>query len=434
MSGQAPFDVPSGAGSMVMLGRQQLQAVLCAIVGFGVLYNNVLRWYPFPAGRSANDLASLEDNLFGIVVNVSLYCMILLLACSDSQSLRVAPTSVPLLLYSTFVLAQVVLRPDPLMELARSFALVVAMLSADRLATLLSADASFFSRFLRWLWLAWVGSVFLGLCIGLLKTDSVNWGAMYGLSSFAQSNRAEFFFFHLLPYPAVGLSLAILTAPNCRRLEGMVALASVVVIMGLASLTLTRSMIFSCLLVLLLFLYQRSRRSVWVLVALALAGVLLVPGAVQDLAIRARVYSPDPDVDLTNARAALFAVDIDTFYASPFVGVGAQEARRRVSESESKAKTEHGYTGHLSSYGVVGVLFFVFVLRSVAISLRMVLGDRRPGGAGGPPWSIAVAAAAIATAGLGTVWLFGSASAFYDWLGFLFLSLPGLVYRRRAHS
>jgi O-antigen ligase len=394
------------------------------------LYNNILRWYPFPAGRSANDFITLEDNLFGIVVNLALYAGILLLTLCDRRSFRIPLFAVPLYLYSAYIGVQAAFRPEPAMELVRSLGIIAMMLSANRLAVLLGTDARFLGYFVKRLWGALLGTVFLGVLIGLLKSNSVNWGS--GRSpSFEQLDRAEFFFFHLLPYPTVALSLAVLSAPRgWRSASGALALVSLALIFTLALMTMTRSIIFSCLLVALAFLLQRSRPWFFAVATAAVVAALLLPALTRDLAVQTRVNA-DEDMDFTTHRATLVALNIEMFLESPLFGLGAQEARRRILASESIAKTEHGYAIHFSSYGLFALLFIGHVVFSLGVALRMIwqrlsIPHLTPAMKG---LLAAVAASAIATAGLGLVWLFGSGSAFYDWMGLFVLSLAPVLWR-----
>ena len=411
-----------------MISRPQLQLGMIGLATFGILFNNVLRWYPFPPGRSANDLTTLEDNLLGIGVNLSVYAGILALTFLDGKAFEIPISSVLLYLYCLFIGVQSTLRPEPLMELARSLAIVSMILSADRLAVLLSSDPDFLGRFMKSIWVALVGSVALGVLIGLLKSDSVNWGADRS-PSFVQTVRAEFFFFHLLPYPTVALSLVQLSGPKgWRGLKGAVAVAALGLVFGLSFMTMTRSIVFSCVLVALVFLFDRSRRSFLLILPAAALVAYLLPEYTRELATRSRLYA-DSDVDLTTHRAALVALNLRMFAESPLVGLGAQESRRRIQESESVAKTEHGYTIHLSSYGAFASLFIGYVLLSLAVSSSVIWSRRLPTGFAPDalPLVLASAACAIATAILGLVWLFGSGTAFYDWMGFLLLSLAACL-------
>jgi O-Antigen ligase len=408
---------------------------LTGLVVLGVVYNDILRWYPFPAGRSANDFITLQDNLMGIAVNIALYSCILLLTLLDGRSFRIPLFSVPLYLYAAYIALQAAFRPDPAMELVRSLGIIAMMLSANRMAVLLGTDPRFLGYFTKRLWLAFVATLFAGVLIGLTKSNAVNWGA--GRSpAFEQVDRAEFFFFYLLPYPTVALSLAALSGPRrWRNASGSLAVVSLALIFGLALMTMTRSIIFSCLLVALAFLLKRSRGWFFAAAAAATFAAFLLPALTRDLAVQTRVYSED-DADFTTHRAALVALNIEMFLESPVFGLGAQEARRRILASESVAKTEHGYSIHFSSYGLFALLFIGHVLFSLSTSMRMIwsrlsLQHLSPEMEG---LKTAAGASALATAGLGLVWLFGSGSAFYDWMGLFFLSLAPVLRRSVSFS
>jgi O-antigen ligase len=413
-----------------MIPRRSVERGLTNLVVFGVFYNNILRWYPFPAGRSANDFITLEDNFLGIAVNVALYACILLLTFFDRRSFRIPSFAVPLYLYSAYIALQAPFRPDPTMELVRSLGIVAMMLSASRLAVLLGTDPEFLDHFVKRLWGALASTLFLGVVVGILKSNSVNWGS--GRSpAFEQLDRAEFFFFHLLPYPTVALSLAVLSGPRrWRSASSALALVSLALTFALALMTMTRSIIFSCLLVAVAFLLQRSRPWFFAAAAAAIVAALLLPALTRDLAVQTRLNAEE-DMDFTTHRATLVALNIEMFLESPLFGLGAQEARRRIQASESIAKTEHGYAIHFSSYGLFALLFIGHVLFSLSVSLRMIW-ERRSIPRLTPEIKglrAAFAASAIATAGLGLVWLFGSGSAFYDWMGLFVLSLAPVLWR-----
>ena len=84
----------------------------------------------------------------------------------------------------------------------------------------------------------------------------------------------------------------------------------------------------------------------------------------------------DPNIDLSNGRADLNKVNLRTFRESPAFGQGADEARQLVPGSDSVAKSEHGYTVHLASYGLFGLLFFAYVAAGLVASASCCCGGR----------------------------------------------------------
>src|SRR2546428_2950211 len=96
---------------------QRVRIVLFWIVAGGILYNNLLRWYPFPAGRSANDLASLGSNLAGIVVNVAIYCALVVGVLFSGATPLLARRSRLLQGYCLYLALQAPFRADPVGEI-----------------------------------------------------------------------------------------------------------------------------------------------------------------------------------------------------------------------------------------------------------------------------------------------------------------------------
>src|SRR4051812_7097635 len=92
------------------------------LVCFGIFFNDILRWYPFPEGRSLNDLKSIEDNILGIVNNGLTYTAILGLLLLTRRVRRQPFDRHSLLIYGycAFILCQPLLRPDPRTEMLRA--------------------------------------------------------------------------------------------------------------------------------------------------------------------------------------------------------------------------------------------------------------------------------------------------------------------------
>jgi hypothetical protein len=332
----------------------------------------------------------------------------------------------PLLLYCLYLALQVPFRASPLNEAVRSWSMIFMLLSADWLAAVAMSSQSHAIRLLRSIWWTMVFTVVIGLVIGLVLRDSVNWGSDLS-PSFAQTVRAEFFFFHVLPHYGFALSLAVMVL-TWRRADVRfpVALGTVVLIPALALLTMTRTMIFSLLLVTLVFLFRYARKTLVVGTAVCVVSAACWPAALASVADRLRVsafVSANSGVDATTGRLFLVMTNLQSFRDSPVFGQGAVETRRRVEVSESIAKSEHGYSLHLASSGVFSLLLFAYVIQGLIAAIRILV--RREHGPAPPvvgPYAIATAAVAMASFVTGFFWTFSSATAFYEWLAIFFVS------------
>ena len=408
-----------------------VRLLLLALVGVGIVFNNVLRWYPFPPGRSLNDLTSLGSNLGGIVFNVVVYGAILACVLFADCDRLLRHRSKALMLYCLYLLVQIPFREDPLGEAGRSLAMIAMLLSADWLATVVIGFPGYADRFLRRVWWTMAASVAAGWIIGLTLPDAVNWGG--GRSpSFEVQNRAEFFFFYVLPHYGFALSLAVLADTVHRtRMQFVAALATVTLVGTLAQMTMTRTIIFSLLLVTGVFLFRYARKSLFVLVSAGIIASVIWSGAVTSVAERLRIaafFSGEGTVDPTTGRLELIVANLRSFQDNPWFGQGAQVARLRAEASGSIAKTEHGYSLHLASSGLFALLLFAYVIRGLIAGVRLIL---RPGGATRDvgPYGVAVGALALTSFITGFFWTFSSATSFYDWLAVFFVSAARVTWQ-----
>jgi hypothetical protein len=378
-------------------------------------------------------MTTLDDALIGIVVNVLLYTAIIVGVIFSTWPTLPKYRSRPLQLYCLYLALQAPFRSDPAVELVRSLSMIVMLLSADWMAAIAVGLPRYANRLLRSMWWTMAGTVAIGIVIGLVLRDSVNWGNDLS-PSFAQTLRGEFFFFHVLPHYGFALSLAVLVSTMRRPgLRFLVALGSVVVVPVLAARTTTRTIVFGVLLVTLVFLFRYARKTLLAAgIGLALA-LVLWPSAGASVADRLRVssfVSSDPGVDPTNGRLALVLTNLRSFRDSPIFGQGAVEARRRVEVSDSRAKSEHGYSLHLASSGLFSVLLFAYVIQGLIAGIKIVLHRERawpPRDVG--PYEIAIAAVAIASFFTGFIWTFSSATAFYEWLAIFFVSAARVTWQ-----
>jgi hypothetical protein len=408
------------------------------IVAAGILYNNLFRWYPFPAGRSANDLESLASNLPGIVVNIAIYCALLAGVLLSGATTLLVRRSRLLQVYCLYLVLQAPFRSDALAECIRSFAMAVMLLSADWLAAIVFGAPRYAAQFLRRMWCVMVATILVGLLIGLLLKDAVNWGN--GLSqSFENQNRAEFFFFYVLPQFAFALSFAVLLGTYRRPgVLFLTALMAISLITLLAGRTMTRTITFSIALIVLVFLFRFARRTLVVVGIVVAISAAAFPGEALQVASKLRVadfFASEPSVDPTNGRLFLVLTNLQSFADSPVFGQGAVEARRRVEASGSRARTEHGYSIHLASSGLFALFLLAFVLQGVMAAFEILL--KRRGLPQDPfdPYAVAIGALALASFVTGFFWTFSSATNFYDWVAVFFVSAARVLrelYREAA--
>jgi hypothetical protein len=278
----------------------------------------------------------------------------------------------------------------------------------------------------------------VGLLIGILLKDAVNWGN--GLSqSFENQNRAEFFFFYVLPHSAFALSLAVLLGTYRRPgVLFLAALLTIAVITVLAARTMTRTITFSLLLIALVFLFRFARRTLFAVGAVLMIAAAAWPGAALQVASQLRVadfFASESSVDVTNGRLFLVLTNLQSFAESPVVGQGAVEARLRVEASGSRARTEHGYSIHLASSGLFALFLFAYVLQGVGAGLQILLKWKRVPQDPFGSYAVAIAGLALASFVTGFFWTFSSATNFYDWVAVFFVSAARVlwdVYRQDA--
>jgi hypothetical protein len=435
------IDLSPGERQSVEPSRH-VQWLLIALVCAGIVFNNVLRWYPFPAGRSANDISTLDAGLLGIIVNILLYSAVLaVIVLSRSSALR-HYGSRPLQLYCLYLALQAPFRAHPMIELVRSGAMIVMLLSADSMAAIAVGSPRYAIRFLHRIWWTLVGTVLIGLVIGLVLQDSVNWGN--GLSpSFLEKRRAEFFFFHVLPHFVFALSLAVLVFTMRRPgPQFLVALGMVILLPILAERTMTRTMTFSLIVITLVFLFRYARKALLLAGAVVVVAIVFWPGAMANVAERLRltevvsnrsvdVAAGGRSVDIaTGGRLFLVLTNLRSFRDAPIFGQGAVETRRRVEASKSVATSEHGYSLHLASSGVFSFLLFAYVIQGLAAAIKIVrFRDHASVPPGIGPYGIAIAAVAMTSFVIGFFWTFSSATAFYEWLTIFFVSAARVTWQ-----
>jgi len=425
-------------------------SLMTGVLVFGVWYNNVLRWFPFPAGRSLNELSSLDDNLVGIVVNSCSFALLAALTLSAARPSRCCTKedlatihNMLLYVYCGLMVLRSLWGEHPSMEVARALSAVVMFVSANKMGKLLGEDACVRGKVGTRLWMSLVGSLLAGFLIGVFKPDSVNWGWGHS-TSFENQYRAEFFFLYTHPWVTLSLRpIALAQGRDKSSAIKTVATASTAMIMVLSFLTRTRSHIASVLLVYCLSMKMPTIGRGFIFIILIVSSLILplclvagnssrIADDLFGLATVARIHDDDPNYDVTTGRSRLNEVLLGIFLDNPVFGAGPDKAREIVRLSDSTAKVEHGYVMHLASYGAFALLFLAYVLIGTACGVLLLFGEhRQPVVVADRPVHRAVGAAAVTAFLLGFVGLFGSSTGITDWFGVFFISLSCSLF---SHS
>jgi hypothetical protein len=403
------------------------------------LVNNVLAYFPFPDGRSQNHIKSLSGNLPWILSNLGIFVIALLGSFRDlAKSFRYCwgPTFV-MSAYVMWLFFQGVGRTDPYLELLRSGAFALNYLSAIGVA------AGFWgsseeertegaSRLQRALIFGTMLSVAMGLVVAVYVRGSVSWGQLD--PSLDQDVRAEFFFFHVMPNLGVQALVSALVFRPWKASQSALLSGFAALLVGGVLLTRTRSYTLPVLMTMIWAAYlcygrwRAFRRLVAVLLMVLLGGLLVRSDLASNLSSQVQAFlridvSSGREKDWTNSRGELNRYLVWLFQQRPMVGHGAEETRRLIYTSHTAAKSEHGYTVHLASFGIPALLFFLYfgwgLVRGAVAIFRL------PGMSevADPQREALLTSASVAVAGalLGLTGALGSASGINDWL-ILFLT------------
>jgi hypothetical protein len=410
------------------------------LIVVGILFNNILRWYPFPAGRSANDLSTLEDNYIGIVVNISLFSLVLLLLLFERSTFRVSWTSLLLFGYCLYIAIQTLFRDNQAMEALRSASWIAMLLSAERAGHYFGSSPERIRVFQSTVLLGLIFTTVLGLAVAMYMPGSVNWGLGYA-SEFTQSARGEFFFLWIPPVVTAALATDYIGRNNALdpRVRA-VATVTLVIATILCGITLTRTYVFGIVLVVMIVLYGRTRYAWFAVIICGVLGCIAYPEVIFNLLASFRILL-DPNADFSTGRFDLNKFLLDTYFQNPVFGTGAHEMRYRISTANTIGTTEHGYTSHLASYGSFAGLFFAYLFLAGWSAVKLVHDGRRFGktqdSVNERALGIAAASLSIFTVLSGLVGLLGAASSFADWLGLIFVSMCATfsgAFSRRKRS
>jgi hypothetical protein len=396
-----------------------LVSIFCLIV-----FNAILRWYPFPVGRSQNELNTLQDNILGIIVNGVGYVVLCLLSLVLTRKSKLNLHGVLIYTYSIYIFTQTIFRANSFEELQRSVLLICMLLSAERLGKWFGNSYEIVFNFLKMIFLASASTIFIGLSIAFLIPGSVNFGPIsVGSENFVNRYRAEFFFLHWPAYFTFSAALVVyLNSVKKSFLERIATLSTLFLSFALSILTATRQVNFPLIFILISVILSRSIKYFILVVAISVAYVLVDSSQVTVISERLRINSGDVAVDPSNGRAELNMVNLETFYSSPIFGQGATKARENIKDSGSVAKSEHGYTIHLASFGFFSVLFFLYVLSSVLYSIYTFMSYRNVLPDNEKSQLLVIICLNFCVSILGFVGTFGSTAIFYDWMSVFWIS------------
>ena len=403
--------------------------LILSITFLQLVYNNLIQWFPFTAGKSQNDLTTINDNIISIVINLGFYSLFLIILFNVRPRLEILyKHSKIIYIYCIFILLQSIFRSNLTMELIRSISLIIMLISADWLGKYCAYNLNYLQNHMLVKWKILVSIIFLGIAIGVVIPGSVNWGG--GLSLDFISERAEFFFFSPAPFVVFALSLMILKI-NFSKLSYIFTFLFSILVLILSIRTENRSLLIVLSLISIIFLFNYNKN---IIILIASVGCLIVffnLNLLNEFGIINRFFDSDENFDITTGRLDLNIIIFDLFMESPLFGRGAEDIRGIIWASNSKAKTEHGYIMHLGEFGLFGILFYFYVIKSIYSSLLII--NREPIKFNNlrlnKPLFLAVAALALSWGVLGFIGVFGSATSFIDWYAIFTLSLTYSIHK-----
>ncbi len=416
---------------------QWIRVILAVVLIGGCFFNNVVRWYPFPVGRSANEMVGLEDNLNGIVFNVFLFAVALVASVREGGFAIPRRASALVGCYCFVIAVQSFFREELLLEAARSLAWILHFGSALYLGACIGRRPELTRLALKYLLFGQCLSVIIGAGIAIQIPGSVNVGL--GMSwEFSQYSRGEFFFLWVPPVMTVALGVAWLReGVAIRGWRWWLVLSVVCVVVLLSVLTMTRTYVFGIMLVLWVVVMSVKRIALLSIACGVIGAVLLSERLLTEALLFLRVIADDPLVEFTGGRQELNKVLLETFAGSPWVGVGGQEMRRVILSSALIAKSEHGYTSHLASFGVAAFLYFGFmayaavcVWKDILAQMGGLVNRRGPSSA----WRACLWGMTAFTVSSGVVGLMGAASSFGDWAGLLCVQIFLITRARKCRE
>jgi hypothetical protein len=396
---------------------------------FQLLYNNIIHWFPFTAGKSQNDLYTIDDNIVSIVINLGFYSLFLIILFNVRPRLEILyKHSKIIYIYCIFILIQSIFRSNLTMELIRSVSLIIMLISADWLGKYCAYNLSYLQNYMLVKWKILVSIIILGIAIGVVMPGSVNWGG--GVSSDFISERAEYFFFFPAPFVVFSLSLMVFKI-KFSKFSYIFSFLFTILVLILSIRTETRGLLIVLSLIFIIFLFSYNKNAIILIAIAGCLSVFLNLNLLDELGIINRFFSSDQNFDITNGRLDLNVIIFDSFMQSPLFGRGAEDIRAIIWASNSRAKTEHGYIMHLGTYGLFGILFYFYVVKSIYSSILIInreatkLNNLRLN----KPLFLAVAAQALSWGVLGFIGVFGSATAFADWYAIFILSLTYSIHK-----
>jgi hypothetical protein len=399
------------------------ESMVFFIIAALIFFNSILRWYPFPVGRSQNDQKGLEDNLAGIVFNSIVFLVLSLISFTTKLGKKNFDHSIIIYLYCIIVMVSAFFREKVDLEIARSLLLCLTLLSADRIGKYIGSSVIRTKLILRYGFFTSAICVFLGLAIGFVIPGSINWGSRAAIdaSAFNDTYRAEFFFLYFPAYITFCLGIYNFFEEKNKYLR-FCSISVALIVAWLGFLTATRQVMFSIILISCFYFLNKYK---YLFIPILFVAVLALNNQdfLSSLGNSLRLTSGDVVNDITNGRGDLNDVNFNSFFSSPFIGVGAEGARENIAFSNSVARSEHGYSIHLASYGIFSLLFYFYVFYSCWQSLNIYFRGKTKNNL-----VLVNSSLALSVALNGFVGTFGAFTGFPDWFSLFLISLNYAVW------
>ena len=403
-----------------------------ASIFFYICLQNFFKWMPFPAGRTAFNLTTLEENMVSVIAGLVLFLITMIcLARPIWVEIKIRKQDWVVGIFAAFLIIQVIFRESKLEEFVRSLALAGSLLSSVFFGKYFAKTPERLRDFLRVSKYGLLLSVVLGLIVAITRPVAVNWGALgEGACTDAMICRAEFFFFTINP-----LILTVLlwrTASTAKKVYWL-EIISGFMIFTLAMMTRTRqytlTIIATTIAIFALWARDKKRVIYSVLAAFVLIGLFLGPTILHKtmqyarLAVDPNAVAVDPNTaDWSSGRLELLQLLWKTYRESPIVGVGGVQIRALIEQAHLNARTEHGFAFYLATYGLFGLLFEYYIFWSFAKAVRVLWRALR-GKIDSHDSIVTLALIAVPLFPFGFFGLFGSATNATDWFCLVIASL-----------
>lgn len=414
--------------------------ILLAALFAYVLTQVFFKWFPFPPGRTAIKLPTLQDNMVSVLSSLALFAVVIFtvggfaIVRNNRMKIPWTPRPVDWLLgaFVVFLILQVGLRESKGEELLRSLALGGSLLSSVLLAKYFTASPerrTLLLNSLKWFFLTGVA---LGFAVAVIHPPSADWGGFAGAECLGTMLcRTEFFFFAINP-----LFLVVLlwrnSSPSRRNRLIQIAVGCFIFALALTTRTRQLTLTMTAAAMLIFFLWAKDRKKILYSVGgLALLVAVFAGPQLLRLFLEYTRVVVEPSAIAVDARAAdwtsgrryLLELLWKMFLDAPLFGLGGVEVRALIQQAQLIARTEHGFVFYLAAYGVFGLLFFAYIASAFFTGVKNLWQAMR-GHLDVGSDEVTLALIAVPLFPFGFVGLFGSATNPTDWLA---LCLAALV-------